>query len=48
MGGECIHNQEHQLLVLKGEQKEIKLQALQLPNRKADTIVKGIVTVLDE
>ena len=36
------------MLVLKNEQREVKLEALDLPNGKADTVVKGITAVLDE
>ncbi|CAI9734599.1 Hypothetical predicted protein [Octopus vulgaris] len=43
-----IDNQEYQVLVLKNEQGEVKLEALQLPSRKADTVVKGITAVLVE
>ena len=46
--GKHIDNQEYQVLVLKNEQREVKLAALDLPNGKADTVVKGIVAVLDE
>jgi len=33
---------------LKNGRKEVKLEALHLPNGKADTGVKGITAVLDE
>lgn len=39
--GKQINNQEFQVLVLKNERREVKLEALYLPNGKADTIVKG-------
>ena len=35
------------MLVLKNEQRKVKLEALELPNEKADTIVQGIITVLE-
>ncbi|CAI9740732.1 Hypothetical predicted protein [Octopus vulgaris] len=41
-------DREYQLLVLKNEEGEVKLEALQLENGKADTVVKGITSVLDE
>ena len=43
-----INHQEYQVLVLKNEQREVKLQALDLPDGKAGTVVKGITAVLDE
>ena len=46
--GKRIDDQEYQVLVLKNEQREVKLEALDLPNGKADTVVKGITAVLDE
>lgn len=46
--GKRIDDQEYQVLVLKNEQREVKLEALILPNGKADTVVKGITAVLDE
>ncbi|CAI9721725.1 Hypothetical predicted protein [Octopus vulgaris] len=46
--GKCIDDQEYQVLVLKNVQREVKLEVLQLPNRKADTGLKGITAVLDE
>lgn len=46
--GKRVSHQEYQVLVLKNEQREVKLQALDLPDGKADTVVKGITTVLDE
>ena len=46
--GKRIDDQEYQVLVLKNERKEVKLEALHLPNGKADTVVKGITAVLDE
>ena len=36
------------MLVLKNEQRELKLQALDLPTEKADTVVKGITVILNE
>ena len=36
------------MLVLKNEHREVKLEALELPNGKADTVVQGITAVLDE
>ena len=36
------------MLVLKNEHREVKLQALDLPDGKADTVVKGITAILDE
>ena len=32
--GKRINHQEHQVLMLKNEQREVKLQALDLPGRK--------------
>ncbi|CAI9716102.1 Hypothetical predicted protein [Octopus vulgaris] len=46
--GKRIDDQEYQVLVLKNEQREVKLEALQLRNGKTDTDVKGITAVLDE
>ena len=46
--GQCINHQEYQVLVLKNEQREVKLQALDLSNRKADTVVIGMTAVLDK
>ena len=46
--GKCINHQEYQVLVLKNEQRKVKLQAPDLSNGKADTVVKGITVVLDE
>ena len=46
--GKRIDGQEYQVLVLKNEKREVKLEALDLPNGKADTVVKGITAVLDE
>ncbi|CAI9716088.1 Hypothetical predicted protein [Octopus vulgaris] len=46
--GKRIDDQEYQVLVLKNEQGEVKLEALQLPNGKTDAVVKGITSVLDE
>ena len=46
--GKRIDDEEYQVLVLKNEQREVKFEALDLPNRKADTVVKGITAVLDE
>ena len=46
--GKRIDDQEYQVLVLKNEQREVKLEALILPNGKADTVVKGITVVLGE
>ncbi|CAI9725298.1 Hypothetical predicted protein [Octopus vulgaris] len=46
--GKRIDDQEYQVLVLKNEQSEVKLEALQLLNGKANTVVKGITAILDE
>ena len=46
--GKRMDDQEYQVLVLKNERKEVKLEALDLPNGKADTVVKVITAVLDE
>ena len=43
-----INHQEYQVLVLKNEQREVKLKALDLPDGKAGTVVKGITAVLEE
>ena len=34
-------------LVLKNELKEVKLEALVLPNVKAETVLNGITAILD-
>ena len=44
--GKRIDEQEYQ--VLKNERREVMFEALDLPNGKADTVVKGITAVLDE
>jgi len=36
------------VLVLKNELKEVKLEALVLPNGKAETVLNGITAILDE
>ena len=36
------------MLVLKKKQIEVKLQALDLPDGKADTVVKSITAILDK
>jgi len=46
--GKRVDDQKRQVLVLKDERKEVKLEALHLPNRKADTFVQRITAVLDE
>ena len=46
--GKHIKHQVYQVLMLKNEQRVIKLQALDLPGGKADTVVKGIAPLLDE
>ena len=46
--GKRNDDQEYQVLVLKNEQREVKLEALDLANGKADAVVKGITAVLDE
>ena len=46
--GKHINQQEYQVLLLKNEQREIKLQALDLPDRKVYTVVKGITDVCNE
>ncbi|CAI9719510.1 Hypothetical predicted protein [Octopus vulgaris] len=46
--GKRIDDQECQVLILKNEQGEVKLEALQLPKGKADTVVKGITADLGE
>ena len=43
-----IDDKEYQVLLLKNERREVKLEALDLPNEKADTAVKGITAALDE
>lgn len=34
--------------VLKNEQRQVKLETFQLLNGKADTVVKGITTILNK
>jgi hypothetical protein len=46
--GKRIEGQEFQVVVLKNELREVKLEVLDLPNSKAETVFKGITTVLDE
>ena len=36
------------MLVLKNERREVNSEALDLPNGKDDTVIKGITAVLDE
>lgn len=44
----CINGQEYGVLVLKNEQRDVKLEAHPLPNRKADIVLKEMTAVLDE
>ncbi|ESN93067.1 hypothetical protein HELRODRAFT_189670 [Helobdella robusta] len=46
--GKHIKNTEYQVVVLKNENREVKLAVLALINGKGETIFKGIKTVLDE
>ena len=46
--GKRIDGREYQVVVLKNERREIKLEALDLQNGKADTVVKGITAVLNK
>lgn len=39
--------QEYRVLVLRNEQRDVKLEALRLPKRKTDTVVKGITAFLE-
>ncbi|CAI9730745.1 Hypothetical predicted protein [Octopus vulgaris] len=48
LDGKRIDDQEYQVLVLKNEQGEVKLETFLLLNGKAVTVVKGITTVLVE
>ena len=43
-----INHQEYQVLVLKNERTEVKLQALDLPGGKTVTVVNGTTAVLNE
>lgn len=45
--GKCIDDQECQVLVLKNEQKEFKLEAPYLPKGKGYSITKVITAALD-
>ncbi|CAI9726985.1 Hypothetical predicted protein [Octopus vulgaris] len=45
--GKLLNDQEYQVLVLKNGQGEVKLEALQLADGKADPVVKGIRAVLN-
>lgn len=46
--GKHIKNTEYQVVVLKNENREVKLAVLALINGKGETIFNGIKTVLDE
>jgi len=46
--GKHIRNTEYQVIVLKNENREVKLAVLALINGKGETIFNGIKTVLDE
>jgi hypothetical protein len=46
--GKSLKNLEHQVVVLKNEEKEIRLAALVLPDGKAQTIANGIQSILTE
>jgi len=45
LDGKRIDNKEYHVLVLKSELKEVKLEALVLPNEKAETILNGITAI---
>jgi hypothetical protein len=46
--GKHIEEHEYQVVVLKNERTEVKLDALRLKDGKAETIAEGIAKVLDE
>jgi len=46
--GKRIKKREYQVVVLKNENREVKLSVLELINGKGETIFNGIKTVLDE
>ena len=46
--GKHIEENEYQVVVLKNERTEVKLDALHLKDGKADTISEGIAKVLDK
>lgn len=46
--GKTIQKKEYQVVVLKNENREVRLAVLELVNGKGETIFNGIKTVLDE
>ena len=46
--GKHIEENEYQVVVLKNERTEVKLDALRLKNGKADTIAQAITKVIDK